>query len=149
MHKENEILIKASKDVVFETAADLSRWPRILPHYQRITYLERSATRNVVVMAANRGWMPIRWTSEQKIDRDNYEVRFHHLKSFTKGMKVVWSFRETGEGVRVRIDHDLVPTIPLVGRFIAEYIIGRFFIHYVAGKTLHHMKLHLEGDHGA
>ena len=37
-------------------------------------------------MAANRSGIPISWMSEQIIDREKFEVRFHHLKAFTKGM---------------------------------------------------------------
>jgi hypothetical protein len=42
-------------------------------------------------MAATRSGIPISWTSEQIIDRDRVEVRFCHLKAFTKGMRVVWT----------------------------------------------------------
>ena len=49
--------------------------------------------RNVVIMAATRSGIPISWTSEQIIDREKFEVRFHHLKAFTKGMRVVWTFQ--------------------------------------------------------
>ena len=144
MHKENSILIKAPRSRIFEAAADLSQWPRILPHYRWIRYLEKSPHKNVVVMGARRGWIPIQWTSEQEIDDARCEVRFHHLKAFTKGMDVVWTFKETSDGVEVKISHDLKPTIPLFGPFITEWIIGDFFIHYVAGQTLHYMKIYLE-----
>ena len=145
MNKENSILIKAPRDLIFATAADLSQWPRILPHYRWIRYIEKSPNKNLVVMAARRGWIPIKWTSEQEINNELRQVRFHHLKAFTKGMDVVWTFTETPNGVEVRIAHELKPTIPLIGPLIADWIIGDFFIHYVAGRTLHHMKLYLEG----
>ncbi len=144
MHKENSILIKAPRSRIFKAAADLSQWPRILPHYRWIRYLEKSPHKNVVVMGARRGWIPIQWTSEQEIDDARCEVRFHHLKAFTKGMDVVWTFKETSDGVHVNIAHDLKPTIPLIGSIITGWIVGDFFIHYVAGQTLHHMKIHLE-----
>jgi ribosome-associated toxin RatA of RatAB toxin-antitoxin module len=144
MHKENSIVINAPKALIFEAAADLSQWPRILPHYRWIRYIEKSDNKNVVVMAAKRGWIPIQWTSEQEIDEHRCEVRFHHLKAFTKGMDVVWTFKERSDGVEVKISHDLKPTFPLIGRFITEQIVGDFFIHYVASKTLHHMKIYLE-----
>ena len=148
MHKENSILINAPYDLIFSTAADLSQWPRILPHYRWVRYIEKSPNKNLVVMAARRGWIPIQWTSEQEIDNDLQQVRFHHLKAFTKGMDVVWTFTETPKGVEVRIAHELKPTIPLIGSLIADWIIGDFFIHYVASRTLHHMKLYLEGSAG-
>ncbi|MFL6528779.1 MAG: hypothetical protein ACJ8IQ_11840, partial [Chthoniobacterales bacterium] len=60
----------APRQLIFETAANLELWPQILPHYRYITYLERGDSRNVVVMAARRGLIPISWTSEQIIDCD-------------------------------------------------------------------------------
>lgn len=129
--------------MIFETAANLELWPVILPHYRYIRYLERNENRNIVVMAAVRSGIPISWTSEQVIDREKMEVHFHHLKAWTKGMHVVWTFKETSAGVLVEIVHDLEfrnrALAPLV-----EPIIGQFFIHHVAGKTLHCMKTYLE-----
>ena len=144
MHKENSIVIKAPRKRIFETAADLSQWPIILPHYRWIRYIEKSPRKNIVVMGAMRGWIPIQWTSEQEIDENLGEVRFHHLKAFTRGMDVVWTFKELSEGVEVKISHDLKPAIPLIGTFVADVIIGNFFIHYVAGQTLYRMKIYLE-----
>jgi ribosome-associated toxin RatA of RatAB toxin-antitoxin module len=146
MHTGNTILMRAPRAEIFETAADLSRWPEILPHYRYIRYLERSPERNVVKMAAVRSGIPISWTSEQQIDRGRCEVRFHHLKAFTKGMDVVWTFEETAEGVRVSILHDLVFRIPALAP-LADRIIGEFFIGHVAGRTLECMKKYLEARH--
>jgi ribosome-associated toxin RatA of RatAB toxin-antitoxin module len=149
MHTENSIIMKAPLEKIFETAADLSLWPKILPHYRWVRYLEKSPTRNVVRMAARRKWIPVQWTSVQEIDRAKQEVRFHHLRAFTKGMRVVWTFTQTGDRVLVRIQHDLRPTIPLVGNFVAERVIGKFFVSYVANQTLIHMKRYLENSDGA
>jgi len=143
MHKSNSIVMRAPRRTIFETAANLELWPKILPHYRYIRYLARSPERNLVVMAARRGPLPISWTSEQIIDRDKLEVRFRHLKAFTKGMDVVWTFRETPEGVRVEIVHVLRFRIPLLAP-VAEIIIGRFFVQPVANKTLRCMKQYLE-----
>jgi len=140
--------MKAPRSRIFETAADLSQWPRILPHYRWVHYLERSARKNVVVMAAKRGILPVHWTSEEEIDPERQEIRFHHLKAFTRGMKVVWAFVQTEEGVRVTISHELAPSIPVAGRFVTEHIIGNFFISYIAGQTLYHMKLYVEREYG-
>jgi ribosome-associated toxin RatA of RatAB toxin-antitoxin module len=145
MHKANSTIIHAPREAIFEAAADLSRWPRILPHYRYIRFLEKSPRRNVVKMAAVRSGIPISWTSEQIIDPDAFEVRFHHLRAFTKGMNVSWTFREAQDGVRVEIVHDLRFRIqPL--QPIADAIIGGFFIENIATKTLRCMKAHLEGN---
>jgi ribosome-associated toxin RatA of RatAB toxin-antitoxin module len=143
MHTGNSIIIHAPKMTIFETAANLELWPKILPHYRYIRYLERSPDRNLVVMAAVRSGIPISWTSEQVIDRKNIEIHFHHLKAWTKGMRVVWSFKETPAGILVEIMHDLQFRNRTLAP-VAEPIIGSLFIHHIAGKTLRCMKTYLE-----
>lgn len=135
--------MRAPKMSIFETAANLELWPKILPHYRYIRYLERGTDRNIVVMAARHAGIPIKWTSEEIIDRARVEVRFNHLKAFTKGMHVVWTFTETPEGVRVEIVHDLTFPNRILAP-IAEWIIGDFFTHSVANKTLRCMKAYVE-----
>ena len=143
MHKANSLLMHAPKMTIFETAANLELWPKILPHYRYIRFLERGADRNVVVMAARRSGIPISWTSEQIIDRSGLEIHFHHLKALTKGMRVVWTFSDTRDGVQVTISHDLRFRVPALGP-IFDPIIGDFFIHNIANKTLRCMKAYVE-----
>lgn len=135
----------APRMTVFETAANLEMWPRILPHYRYIRYLEQSPNRNIVIMSATRSGIPISWTSEQIIDRDRLEVRFRHLKAFTKGMQVVWRFQEVPAGVLVEIKHDLSFRVSILAP-IADKVIGDFFIHHVANKTLRCMKSYVEAN---
>src|SRR6059036_522152 len=99
MRKANSVVMHAPRMSIFEIAANLELWPKILPHYRYIRYLERSPNRNVVVMAARRSGIPIKWTSEEIIDRNRVEIHFHHLKAFTKGMHVIWTFEERPDGV--------------------------------------------------
>jgi ribosome-associated toxin RatA of RatAB toxin-antitoxin module len=143
LHTGNSILMRAPREEIFETAADLSRWPEILPHYRYIHYYERSPERNLVKMAAVRSGIPIAWVSEQWIDREQWQVRFRHLKAFTKGMEVVWTFEDTAEGVRVSILHDLEFRVRALAP-LADRIIGGFFIEHIAGRTLECMKQYLE-----
>jgi len=143
MHKANSITMHAPKTLIFETAANLELWPEILPHYRYIRYLERGPNRNIVMMAATRSGIPISWTSEQIIDRERLEVRFHHLKAFTKGMRVTWRFQDAPGGVLVEIEHDLAFLVNFLAP-IADKIIGDFFIHHIANKTLRDMKAYVE-----
>jgi ribosome-associated toxin RatA of RatAB toxin-antitoxin module len=143
MNTQSTIVIRAPKRVIFDTVHELSRWPKLLPHYRYIDYLERGRDRNVVKMAAVRDGIPISWVSEQIIDRDRLEIRFVHLQAFTKGMAVVWSFEEKPEGTLVRIVHALRFRVPLLAP-IAEPIIGGLFIENIANKTLRTFKTHIE-----
>jgi ribosome-associated toxin RatA of RatAB toxin-antitoxin module len=143
MRKINSIVMHAPKMLIFETAADLELWPKILPHYRYIRFLERTPDRNVVVMAARRSGIPISWTSEQIIDCGKLEIHFHHLKSWTKGMRVVWTFSDTPDGVVVEISHDLRFRISVFAP-VVDLVIGDFFIHNIANKTLRCMKAYVE-----
>jgi ribosome-associated toxin RatA of RatAB toxin-antitoxin module len=143
MHQSNSIIMHAPKERIFEAAADLEAWPRFLPHYRYIHYYERGPERNVVKMAAKRDGLPIAWVSEQIIDRQAWQVRFRHLKAWTKGMEVVWTFEEHEQGILVTILHDLHFRFPALAP-LAEPIIGGFFIGPVASRTLACMKTYLE-----
>ena len=129
--------------MIFDTAANLELWPKILPHYRYIKFLERGHDRNLVIMAATRSGIPVSWTSEQIIDRGKLEIHFHHLKAWTKGMRVVWTFSDSPDGVVVTILHDLRFRIPLLAP-VVDPIVGDFFISNVANKTLHCMKAYVE-----
>ena len=94
-------------------------------------------------MAATRSGIQISWTSEQFIDPDKLEIRFHHLKAVTKGMRVVGTFQDVPTGVLVEIKHDLAFRVNFLVP-IAEKIIGDFFIHNIASKTLRSMRSYLE-----
>ena len=87
-------------------------------------------------MAAVRSGIPISWTSEQIIDRKKLEVRFHHLKAWTKGMRVVWTFKETPGRHRSSRSCTICSFGIRALAPVAEPIIGDFFIHHIAGQTL-------------
>src|SRR2546428_9809713 len=91
MHKTNSIIMHAPKMLIFETAANLELWPKILPHYRYIRYLERGQNRNVVIMAARRSGIPINGTSEEIIDRERVKGSFHHLKALSQAMDDDWT----------------------------------------------------------
>ena len=144
-------MMNVPPEKVFETAADLAGWPRILPHYRWVRFVEQSRDRTVVTMAAFRNLpgfgsarIPVRWTSEVVIDRVGKQLRFHHLTAFTKGMDVVWTFKQVPGGTEVRILHDMKPHFPLFGSLFTETIVGRFFVFFIAGQTLLHMKHFVE-----
>jgi hypothetical protein len=72
------------------------------------------------------------------------------VDGITTGMDVEWSFRDDGDGTRVRIVHAWGdgPSWPLPGparRAIADRVIGPVFIHHVASRTLRGIKRAAEG----
>ncbi len=146
MHSDNSILIRAPRQRIFDVTTDLERWPKLLPHYRYINFIRRDESSSRVKMACYRGVLPISWESDHEVKPDVFEQHFHHLKAFTKGMHVVWTYQPEGEdAVRVTIVHDLKfrlrPLAPLM-----EPLLGHGFIEPVAGRTLATFKQLLEAE---
>ena len=138
MHSENVVLMRGELDRIVDLAADIERWPVILPHYRWVTLLDGGGDHKVVEMAARRGRIPVRWRATQDIDRSGVTpiIYFRHIWGVTKGMDVDWTFVPGPEQVEVRIRHDFHPRWPVVGAPISERIIGPHFISPIANQTL-------------
>ena len=148
MQSETATLMRGPKARIVELAADVERWPEILPHYRWVTLLEGGGDRKVVEMAARRGRFPLRWRAVQEIDRSGLTpvIAYRHIWGPTRGMDVAWTFRETPDGVHVTINHQFHPPWPLVGNFVADHIIGPQFIEHIAGLTLSTIKQIVERE---
>ena len=147
MHAQRSIDIAAPARTIYELAQDIERWPALLPHYRYVTVTRDEPQRRVAVMAARRGWIPVRWTTEQRLDAATPRIEFTHLSGWTAGMEVAWTFAPIPGGTRVSIIHDLnFKRIPVLGPWIGRRIIGDFFIQSIAGKTLARMKQLAEAE---
>ncbi len=148
MHTENAVEMRGPLDRIVHLAADVERWPEILPHYRWVTLLEGGGDRKVVEMAARRDRIPVKWRAVQEIRRDGPTpvIFYRHIRGVTKGMEVDWTFEPRGDAVLVRIRHDFRPGWPLVGDLLAEKVIGPKFVAYIAGKTLATIKAKVENE---
>ncbi len=150
MQTDNTVEMAGELDHIVALAADVERWPEILPHYRWVTLLEGGGDRKTVEMAARRGRIPVKWRAIQEIDRDGPTpvIRYRHIWGVTKGMDVAWTFDPAPGSVRVRIDHDFTPSWPVIGTIlgppIADRIIGPHFVGAIAGKTLQTIKAIVE-----
>jgi len=145
LHTENTITIDAPFEIIFDLAAQVTHWPRLLTHYRSVRELDPPTPadplcRRVVAMSAWRTGIPVSWTSTQEIDRDARQVRYHHLAGTTRGMDVVWRFELRCATIDVTIDHHLKSArwwFRLPG---VEYIVGSLFVMHIADKTLRGIK---------
>jgi ribosome-associated toxin RatA of RatAB toxin-antitoxin module len=137
----NEVLIAAPPERVFTLVAEVEHWPRLLPHYRWVRVLERSDNQKLVRMAARRDWIPVQWTSIQRLYPDQRRITFQHVGGATRGMEVEWTIVPVEGGSRVRIWHQFQPGWPLVPDHLVELVVGRFFVRNIAGKTLRRIKL--------
>ncbi|KAB2640316.1 MAG: hypothetical protein DVB30_02235 [Verrucomicrobia bacterium] len=145
MHTESSILIDAPVKRIYAMTSDLIRWPAYLPHYRWVRWVEGGPDEGIVEMAAMRGAIPIKWTSEFRREPGKPELWFRHLSAFTKGMEVRWIYEQTAAGVLITIDHKLKFCWPLLAP-LANPIIGDFMIGWVAPRTLSTFKKLLEAQ---
>jgi ribosome-associated toxin RatA of RatAB toxin-antitoxin module len=139
----DEQICLASPDVAFSVAADVERWPDILPHYRWVRFLRKEGfARGVVEMAAWRHFGPLGyptwWASEMEHDAAARVVRYRHIRGVTSGMDVVWQVRTLADGsTHLSIVHEWEgPGWPVVGSFAADRVIGPHFVSHIAGLTL-------------
>lgn len=141
MHTIDRRTIDAPAGRVFAAAADVERWPAILPHYRWVRMLERRTGGGVVEMAAWRPFGPLNyptwWVSEMWVDHAARRVRYRHIRGITRGMDVEWRVEQGGGGTDVTIVHQWEgPAWPLIRRPAAEWVIGPVFVHGIASRTL-------------
>lgn len=151
MITHNETRMNAAPDRCFRVAADVERWPSILPHYRRVRFRRKDGFgRGEVEMAARRMFGPlgyrIWWVSEMTADESVPVVRYRHVDGITRGMDVEWRFHAEGDNTRVEIVHEWPggPAWPLIGKFAADHVIGPVFIHHVARRTLEGVRREVE-----
>ncbi|HEU5041928.1 MAG TPA: SRPBCC family protein [Gemmatimonadales bacterium] len=153
MRTVDRLLMQAPVDRVFAAAADVERWPELLPHYRWVRMLERQPEGGLVEMAAWRPFGPVGyptwWVSEMRLDRAARAVHYRHVRGVTTGMDVVWRLEPRGGGTEVTIVHDWTgPRWPLIGGIAAEWVIGPVFIHGIASRTLAGIGRFVEGAVG-
>jgi hypothetical protein len=140
----DEHRMQAPPDVCFHVAADVERWPEILPHYRWVRFQERRAFgTGRVEMAAWRPFAgPLRyptwWVSEMHIAPHEPAVYYRHVDGVTRGMEVKWMFFPEPDGsTRVCISHAWPgPSWPLVGGLAWQHVIAPYFVSAIAQRTL-------------
>ena len=137
-----ERVARADPRKVYELAAAVEDWPRILPHYRWVRLVSRqSASTRTVDMAARRDVLgsigiPLRWTAEQRVYPAEMRIEFAHVGGITRGMHVTWTISPAGEAtVLVRIRHVFAPRW-LVPDALIHAVVGEYFVNGVARRTL-------------
>ncbi|HSK94389.1 MAG TPA: SRPBCC family protein [Candidatus Angelobacter sp.] len=129
--------MRAPFERIFTLAADVERWPEILPHYRYVRAVPDPNDERRFAMGARRGPIPVKWEAIQRPKPGQRTIEFVHTGGVTRGMWVAWRFEERPDGVvDVSIEHRLELPWPLIGGFAAERVIGPQFIEAIAGRTL-------------
>jgi len=142
MRTLDEAHTRAQVGAIFEVAANVEHWPRLLPHYRFVRFRERAGRGGIVEMSANRPFGPLNWPTwwvshMQVIEGHEPRIRFRHIEGITTHMDVEWRFRAAAGGTLVQIEHLWNgPAWPLIGAIAAVGVIGPVFVHGIASRTL-------------
>jgi hypothetical protein len=139
----DERLVHAPARVCFLVAADVERWPDILPHYRWVRFREKQSFGNgVVEMAAWRLFpagirYPTWWVSQMRVAEQEPAVYYKHIAGITRGMDVKWQLEARGNDTFIRLFHTWTgPRWPLIGNIAANLVIGPHFVSAIAQRTL-------------
>lgn len=139
----DERFIAAPADLCFRVAADVERWPDILPHYRWVRFHQKQGFgTGRVEMAAWRDFAgPLRyptwWVSDMRVAPGEPAIYFVHVDGITRRMDVKWSFEPREGGTFVRITHAWDgPRWPLIGPLAWQLVIGPHFVSFIANRTL-------------
>ncbi|HEX6559794.1 MAG TPA: SRPBCC family protein [Longimicrobiales bacterium] len=160
----DEQFVHAPADVCFDVAADVERWPLILPHYRWVRFHSKDGFgAGVVEMSAWRQFpaglkYPTWWVSRMRSSAREPAVYYDHIDGVTRGMAVKWQLQPQGPETLIRLVHEWAgPAWPLIGSFAASNVIGPHFVSAIAKRTLAGVALEAESrchhrhraDHGS
>lgn len=141
MHSVMRLRMAAPPARIFALAAEVERWPEILPHYRYVRRVADPDGERRFAMGARRGAIPVRWEAIQRPQPDTGTIEFVHTGGVTRGMAVAWRIAPGDDGLSdVSIEHALDLRWPLVGGWVARTIIGPQFVEAIAGRTLRRLK---------
>ena len=140
MRSELRLLMRAPWERIFPLAAEVERWPQILPHYRYVRAVPDPDGERRFAMGARRGAIPVSWEAVQRPMREKRTIEFVHTGGVTKGMWVAWHFVPVDDGTAVSIEHRLELAWPVIGDFAARHVIGPQFIDAIAGRTLRRIR---------
>ncbi|MFE5190147.1 SRPBCC family protein [Streptomyces sp. NPDC056628] len=126
-HTENEIMIAAPVDLVWNMTNDLERWPELFSEYASCEVLSREGdtVRFRLTMHPDENGKVWSWVSERVADREKLVVRARRIETGPFAyMNIVWEYEETPDGTRMHWTQDFAmkPDAPVDDAGMTEII---------------------------
>ncbi|MER6362594.1 SRPBCC family protein [Kitasatospora sp. NPDC001527] len=117
-HTDNEIVIAAPLDLVWEITNDLENWPQLFSEYASVEVLEREGdrVRFRLTMHPDDDGKVWSWVSERITDRTELAVSARRVEPGPfEFMDIRWEYAEVPAGTRMRWVQDFAmkPTAPV------------------------------------
>ncbi|MFJ1707874.1 SRPBCC family protein [Kitasatospora sp. NPDC088346] len=126
-HTDNEILINAPVDLVWEMTNDLESWPQLFSEYATVEVLEREGQRTMfrLTMHPDENGTVWSWVSERETDRAALAVKARRVEPGPfEFMDIRWEYAEAPDGTRMRWIQDFAmkPTAPVDDAAMTNHI---------------------------
>ncbi|MFD7863200.1 SRPBCC family protein [Streptomyces sp. NPDC057682] len=126
-HTENEIVIAAPLDLVWEMTNDLENWPQLFSEYASVEVMERDGERTVfrLTMHPDDNGKVWSWVSERTTDRPAREVRARRVETGPfDHMNIHWTYAEVPGGTRMHWKQDFAmrPDAPVDDAWMTDNI---------------------------
>ncbi|WP_380281579.1 SRPBCC family protein [Kitasatospora purpeofusca] len=126
-HTDNEIVIAAPLDLVWEITNDLENWPQLFSEYASVEVLEREGdrVRFRLTMHPDEDGKIWSWVSERTTDRSELAVSARRVEPGPfEFMDIRWEYAEVPAGTRMRWVQDFAmkPTAPVDDEGMVNHI---------------------------
>ncbi|WP_371477645.1 SRPBCC family protein [Kitasatospora sp. NBC_00315] len=126
-HTDNEIVIAAPLDLVWEITNDLENWPQLFSEYASVEVLQREgqSTTFRLTMHPDENGQIWSWVSERTTDRPSLTVKARRVEPGPfEFMDIRWEYAEDPGGTRMRWIQDFAmkPTAPVDDNGMTNHI---------------------------
>lgn len=128
-HTDNEVVINAPLDVVWEKMNDVENWPDLFSEYAKAEILEREGNTMRFRLTTHpdpeydgQVWT---WVSERTVDPETHSVKAYRIETGPfDHMNIEWYFEPADDGTKMRWvqDFSMKPTAPADDEQAQEYI---------------------------
>ena len=128
-HTDNEIIIEAPMELVWERTNDLASWPQLFSEYASVDILERNGAtvRFRLTMHPDEDGTVWSWVSERTPDPETRTVTAHRVETgLFEFMNIRWEYAEAEDGTGVRMrwiqDFHMKPAAPVDDAGMTEHL---------------------------
>ncbi|MGW1028459.1 SRPBCC family protein [Streptomyces sp. NPDC002577] len=126
-HTENEIIIAAPLDLVWDMTNDIENWPQLFSEYASVDVLEREGDKTTfrLTMHPDENGTVWSWVSERVADRSALKVRARRVETGPfEYMNIEWVYSQTPDGVRMHWAQDFAmkPEAPVDDAWMTDNI---------------------------
>ncbi|MCD0481127.1 SRPBCC family protein [Streptacidiphilus sp. ASG 303] len=126
-HTDNEIVIAAPLDLVWEVTNDLERWPQLFSEYASVEVMERRGAKTTfrLTMHPDENGKVWSWVSEREPDPATHTVTARRVETGPfRHMDIRWEYHQVADGTRMRWIQDFAmkPEAPVDDAWMTDNI---------------------------